>query len=40
MDKYKLTETKNAQGLYQIIALKDFSDVKLGDLGGWEKYAV
>jgi hypothetical protein len=34
MDKFKLTDNKKC-GLTQIIALKDFGDVKLGDLGGW-----
>jgi hypothetical protein len=36
--KYELTdETKQCGGktLYRIKALKDFSDVKSGDLGGW-----
>ena len=36
--KYKLTEKcKYVQGvkLYRIEALKDFGDVKKGDLGGW-----
>jgi len=36
--KYKLTtESKNINGatLYRIEALKDFGDVKAGDLGGW-----
>ena len=35
--KYKLTNTKTVNGitLYQIQALKDFSNVKKGDLGGW-----
>ena len=36
--KYKLTETTkevNSITLYQIQALKDFGDVKKGDLGGW-----
>ena len=33
--KYKLTETRNEDGLYQIRALKDFGNVKVGDLGGW-----
>ena len=38
--KYELTEnTKQINGitLYQIKALKDFVDVKKGDLGGWIK---
>jgi len=37
MNKYKLTKTKEAFGitLYRIKALKDFGDVKKGDLGGW-----
>jgi hypothetical protein len=33
--KYELTDIKNEQGLYRIRALKDFNDVKAGDLGGW-----
>ena len=36
--KYKLTENKKKIGLktlYQIQALKSFSNVKKGDLGGW-----
>ena len=36
--KYKLTKNKKTIGdvtLYQIEALKDFSDIKKGDLGGW-----
>ena len=36
--KYKLTNTTkivNGVTLYQIQALKDFSDVKKGDIGGW-----
>ena len=35
--KYKLTNTKvmNGMTLYQIQALKDFSNIKRGDLGGW-----
>lgn len=38
MNKYKLTDkTKDFAGitLYQIKALKDFAEVKKGDLGGW-----
>ena len=37
MTKYRLTDTRNAQGLYQIQALKDIPSigVKTGDLGGW-----
>ena len=38
MKKYELTENvKEVYGrkLFQIRALKDFSDVKAGDLGGW-----
>lgn len=36
--KYKLTDEKikyNDKTLYRIQALKDFGDVKAGDLGGW-----
>jgi NDP-sugar pyrophosphorylase family protein len=36
--KYKLTKNKKTIGeitLYQIEALKDFSDIKKGYLGGW-----
>jgi UDP-3-O-[3-hydroxymyristoyl] glucosamine N-acyltransferase len=33
--KYELTDIKNERGLYRILALKDFNDVKVGDLGGW-----
>ena len=36
--KYELIENKiktENRTLYQIKALKDFSDVKSGDLGGW-----
>jgi hypothetical protein len=33
--KYELTNIKNDLGLFQIKALKDFGDVKAGDLGGW-----
>ena len=36
--KYKITDEKNrfaGRTLYRIQALKDFSDVKSGDLGGW-----
>ena len=36
--KYELTDSAiefNGSTLYQIKALKDFSDVKAGDLGGW-----
>jgi hypothetical protein len=35
--KYELTGAKvvNNRTLYQIRALKDFSNVKKGDLGGW-----
>ena len=36
--KYKLTKNKKTIKeitLYQIEALKDFSDIKKGDLGGW-----
>ena len=38
MKKYELTSEKkqhNGTTLYRINALKDFSDVKQGDLGGW-----
>ena len=35
LEKYELTDKKNDLGLYQIRALKDFADVKEGDLGGW-----
>ena len=38
MKKYVFTEkTKNLgkRVLHQIVALKDFADVKAGDLGGW-----
>jgi hypothetical protein len=38
MNKYELTsESKNVHGrtLYRIRALKDFGNVKQGDLGGW-----
>jgi hypothetical protein len=38
MKKYKLTENAllvKAVPLYQIQALKDFGDIKAGDLGGW-----
>ena len=38
--KYELTnETKEFMGktLHRIKALKDFNDVKTGDLGGWIK---
>ena len=40
MNKYKLTENKKeifGTTLYQIEALKDFSNVSKGDLGGWIK---
>jgi predicted acyltransferase (DUF342 family) len=36
--KYKLTDETikhNGRTLYRIQALKDFGDVKAGDLGGW-----
>lgn len=36
--KYKLTDETikhNGKTLYRIQALKDFSDIKAGDLGGW-----
>jgi len=36
--KYKLTDEKMeyyGRTLYRIEALKDFSDIKAGDLGGW-----
>ena len=36
--KYKLTDEKikhNDKTLYRIQALKDFGDVKAGELGGW-----
>ena len=36
--KYKLTEnfiTQNNKKLYQIEALKNFLDVKIGELGGY-----
>ena len=36
--KYKLTKNKKTIGeitVYQIEALKDFSNIKKGDLGGW-----
>ena len=36
--KYKLSKNKRTIGditLYQIEALKDFSNIKKGDLGGW-----
>jgi hypothetical protein len=33
--KYELTDIKNHRGLFRIRALKDFNDVKAGDLGGW-----
>ena len=36
--KYKLTKNKKTIGditLYQIEALKNFSNIKKGDLGGW-----
>ena len=33
--KYELTAEVNEKGLYRIKALKDFSDVNKGDLGGW-----
>ena len=38
MKKYELTDKTleiNGRMLYQIKALKDFDDVKVGDLGGW-----
>ena len=38
MEKYKLTEETleyNGTTLYRIEALKDFADVKNGDMGGW-----
>lgn len=38
MKKYKFTkETKVVDGvvLHRIIAIRDFSNVKKGDLGGW-----
>ncbi len=38
MEKYKLTEETlkyNGVTLYRIEALKDFADVKKGDIGGW-----
>ena len=38
MAKYKITKTKKeyyGKVLYQIEALKDFSNVKKGELGGW-----
>ena len=38
MEKYKLTEETleyNGTTLYRIEALKDFADVKNGDIGGW-----
>src|ERR1041385_6519192 len=34
LKKYELTE-KNEEGLYRIRALRDFSDIKKGDLGGF-----
>lgn len=35
--KYKLGESKQFRGVYlsQIVALRDFADVKAGDVGGW-----
>ena len=36
--KYEMTEkfkTVNGKRVYQIKALKDFGDVRCGDLGGW-----
>ena len=39
LKKYELTsettQTKNGKTLYRIKALRDFGDVKAGDLGGW-----
>jgi hypothetical protein len=38
MEKYELTNNSKIFGwvtVYQIRALKDFSNVKKGDLGGW-----
>ena len=37
MRKYELGESKQFRGLtiYRIVALRDFSDVKTGDVGGW-----
>ena len=37
MKKYELVE-KSANGLYRIRALKDFSNVKAGDLGGFVEH--
>jgi len=33
--KYKLTDKKNENGLYQIESVCSFSDIKTGDRGGW-----
>ena len=39
MKKYKLGESKDFNGikLFRVVALKDFSNVKKGDVGGWIK---
>jgi hypothetical protein len=33
--KYKLGEKHPEKELYRIVAIKDFGDVKAGDVGGW-----
>ncbi len=33
--KYKLDKKHPNKNLYRVVALKDFFDVKKGDIGGW-----
>jgi hypothetical protein len=33
--KYKLGEKHPTENLYRVVALKDFGNVKAGDIGGW-----
>ena len=35
MMKYKLGEKNPDKDLYRVVALKDFGDVRKGDIGGW-----
>ncbi len=33
--KYKLVEKHPTLDLWRVVALRDFGDVKAGDIGGW-----